>query len=72
MDNKIAPCPYPGCGNNTCSIVEVPPNLWIMCDSCMAEGPSRPTEAEAIAAWNAVAEKVAWHDRLVEIGRAHV
>ena len=60
----IAPCPI--CGGVTQSDGEL--GVWFVgCtdNSCALSGPIRSSEAEAIAAWNAVAEKVARHDRLV-------
>ena len=45
----LAPCPF--C--HSCSVsVRQAQDRWVLCSSCGAEGPTRLTEVEAIAAWN--------------------
>lgn len=58
----IAPCPW--CKQSETCILGAADLHYIhcICDGCSADGPLRPTEAEAIAAWNKVAEKMARHD----------
>ena len=47
--SKLFPCPF-------CDSEDVEMNqtsvFWVSCCSCDAEGPSKPTQAEAISAWN--------------------
>lgn len=52
--NTIAPCPF--CGNAAQSRLDAIKDVdaWIYCDACSACGPTKPTENEAIAAWNRV------------------
>ena len=53
-ESVVEPCPTPWCGYaEGSSIWQGPDDLFqVICDECQVEGPSRPTEAEAIAAWN--------------------
>jgi Lar family restriction alleviation protein len=48
----IDPCPF--CGNSPWPIPQLGMKslraMW--CEGCGADGPSRPTDAEAIVAWN--------------------
>lgn len=54
MDEFIAPCPF--CGNAAQSRLDAIKDVdaWVYCDACSACGPTKATEAEAIAAWNRV------------------
>jgi hypothetical protein len=57
--NEPLPCPYPDCGAAAKVDVVGPlycKDYFVTCTSCQAMGPSCDTEAEAIAAWNSVAE----------------
>lgn len=66
----IAPCPW--CKQSETCILGAADLHYVHCifDGCSADGPLRSTEAEAIAAWNEVAEKVARNDALRVPGRA--
>lgn len=46
-----APCPF--CASKISGVVtNGDDNFYLSCENCGAEGPTAPTEAEAIAAWN--------------------
>ena len=53
----IEPCPFPGCGRPAQIGEWSQGSFMVTCtnETCGATGPWRPTEAEAIAAWNHVA-----------------
>jgi Lar family restriction alleviation protein len=55
MSDVISPCPF--CGNAAASRLDAITDVdaWVYCDACSACGPTERTEAEAIAAWNALA-----------------
>lgn len=48
---KLLPCPFCGSADIECAATGV---FWVKCydPNCSGEGPTRDTEAEAIAAWN--------------------
>ena len=53
---NILPCPYPKCsGGFVVSHTDRNKDHSIFCMECGMQGPLKPTEAEAIAAWNEVA-----------------
>lgn len=56
---KLLPCPF--CGGEAVLEhgTEYAPWFEVDCPNCDAEGPVRPTEAEAIEAWNKRAERTA-------------
>lgn len=58
-DRELLPCPSPWCGAQERRGDFGPAvrlhhfgNYRVVCTSCVLEGPLRPTEAEAISAWN--------------------
>jgi len=61
MTDKPAPCPFCGCGpsdDEHAPQVQLyrgisAPEVYVWCEACGAEGPTRPTRAEALTAWNA-------------------
>lgn len=66
MTDKPAPCPNPWCASHKTTDVEirhfqtpivmpsgVPKEFCVACPVCPINGPSCPTEAEALTAWNA-------------------
>ena len=57
--NKQKPGPCPFCKSDQTEIdVSYGDDGWVLCTNCGATGPVKPTEAEAIAAWNAPGEKM--------------
>lgn len=56
---KLLPCPF--CGGEAVLEhgTEYAPWFEVDCPNCDAEGPTRPTEAEAIEAWNRRSERTA-------------
>ncbi|WP_186092331.1 Lar family restriction alleviation protein [Burkholderia gladioli] len=52
MSDKLSDCPF--CGDNNCTVSTQIVGKWkfVYCPYCLAEGPARDTEADAIAAWN--------------------
>jgi len=49
---KLRECPLPWCANDDASVCRWEDDeFWVRC-GCGAYGPTRATEAEAIAAWN--------------------
>jgi Lar family restriction alleviation protein len=57
MSDPIAPCPF--CGNAASSRLDTitDADAWVYCDACSACGPTKRTEAEAVAAWNATSAR---------------
>ena len=58
-EQKPGPCPF--CKSDKTEVDEprYGGDMWSLCTDCGATGPIRPTEAEAIAAWDAPGEKIA-------------
>jgi Lar family restriction alleviation protein len=49
QDAKLLPCPF--CGRDAANLAVGSGCEYVVC-GCGAEGPARPSEAEAIAVWN--------------------
>ena len=63
----LAACPF--C--HSCSVsVRQAQDRWVLCSSCGAEGPTRLTEVEAIAAWNRRAAPVPSEEVVNRVGVA--
>ena len=52
MSAELLGCPF--CGETNLQVSSTLPNgqVWISCNSCELEGPTAPSEAEAITAFN--------------------
>ena len=52
----ISPCPF--CGSLQVSCIGIDIDEWsVTCESCKANGPSKPEAATAIVSWNSVIPK---------------